>query len=76
MAPPPSPSLLARDQHGRTPLWLAVSGNHLATTSLLLDAGADPRVVDTGGHGVLGLARSQAVRDLVARALDNGTSLS
>ena len=58
-----------RDSRGRTPLWLAVSGQHAATCSLLIGAGADPRVVDNQGVSVEELARKPDVKDIVALAL-------
>ena len=58
-----------RDSRGRTPLWLAVSGQHAATCSLLIGAGADPRVVDNQGVSVEELARKPDVKDIVASAL-------
>ena len=58
-----------RDVRGRTPLWLAVSGQHAATCSLLIGAGADPRVVDNQGVSVEELARKPDVKDVVALAL-------
>ena len=58
-----------RDSRGRTPLWLAVSGQHASTCSLLIGAGADPRVVDNQGVSVEELARKPDVKDLVALAL-------
>ena len=36
----------ARDNHGRSPLLLAVLGNHLDVAALLVDRGADPNAVD------------------------------
>ena len=58
-----------RDSRGRTPLWLAVSGQHASTCSLLIGAGADPRVVDNQGVSVEELARKPDVKDIVALAL-------
>ena len=60
---------ICRDCRGRTPLWLAVSGQHAATCSLLIGAGADPRVVDNQGVSVEELARKPDVKDIVALAL-------
>ena len=58
-----------RDSRGRTPLWLAVSGQHSSTCSLLIGAGADPRVVDNQGVSLEDLARKPDVKDIIALAL-------
>ncbi len=39
--------LHTNDLHRRTPLHLAVEGNHAKVVSLLLEYGADPNVPDT-----------------------------
>ena len=58
----------SRDSRGRTPLWLAASGQHPATCSLLIDAGADPLVLDNQGVSVEELARKPDVKDIIAAA--------
>ena len=60
---------LFRDVHGRTPLWLAVSGQHLSSVLLLLEAGAEAGVRDSGGLGLDQLAREEGVRGAVRAAL-------
>jgi ankyrin repeat protein len=37
------------DQHGKTPLMLAVTGGDLTTVKLLLQKGADPQTRDRNG---------------------------
>ena len=49
-------------------MWLAASGQHPATCSLLIDAGADPLVVDNQGVSVEELARKPDVKDIIAAA--------
>ena len=65
------PDLLhdCRDSRGRTPLWLAVSGQHSVTSSLLIGAGADPRIVDNQGVSLEELARKPDVKHIIALAL-------
>ena len=60
---------LFRDRHGRTPLWLAVSGQHLSSLHLLLQAGAEAGLRDSSGLGLEQLAREEGVREAVTAAL-------
>ncbi|MEU6019203.1 ankyrin repeat domain-containing protein [Streptomyces sp. NPDC047515] len=58
-----------RDEHGRTPLLLAVTGDHVAAAGILVKAGADPDALDrrhdtpwlvTGVTGSAAMARTLA----------------
>lgn len=48
----------ATSSTGQTPLILAAVGGHSELTSVLLDAGADPTVVNTHGQTTLDIARA------------------
>jgi ankyrin repeat protein len=48
---------------GATPLWRAVRGNDVAAVTLLLSAGADPRLTASDGSTPLMVAAGQAWRD-------------
>ena len=39
-----------KNTYGRTPLWLAVAGNHLEITQALITSGADIHTKDVKGH--------------------------
>jgi RNA polymerase primary sigma factor len=43
----------AKDAKGRSPLVLAASGGHTETCRILLDAGADPLMIDGEGNDAL-----------------------
>ena len=55
-----------RDEAGRTPLMLAVTGDRLEIVRLLLARGADPNVADNGGHTPLQQATKRNLRDIAA----------
>ena len=46
-----------------------MSGQHTSSCSLLIKAGADPRVVDDQGVSLKELARKPEVKDIVTLAL-------
>ena len=53
------------DSHGRTPLFLSVSGQHTEAARVLLEAGADVNVEDSGGNKIPSLARKPLVVNLM-----------
>ena len=63
-----STTCTSRDLRGRTPLWLAVSGQHEGCVGVLVAAGAEVGVEDSAGVAVLGLARTQGVRERLHQA--------
>ena len=54
----------ALDDKGRSPLMLAASKGHTETCRILLDAGADPLVLDNEGNDVLSIALATGRFDL------------
>ena len=54
-----------RDSWGRTPLFLAVSGQHCEAARLLLEAGARLGVEDSSGNTLVQLARSPDLVQLI-----------
>lgn len=56
----------ALDDKGRSPLMLAASKGHTETCRILLDAGADPLVLDNEGNDVLSIALATGRFDLAA----------
>lgn len=63
----------AADVAGDTPLRRAVTDkNRIDVARLLVDRGADPRVVNRRGRSVMDCARSTLMRKLVQSALDSG----
>eukprot|EP00092_Neocalanus_flemingeri_P015085 GFUD01016296.1.p1 GENE.GFUD01016296.1~~GFUD01016296.1.p1 ORF type:complete len:368 (+),score=151.48 GFUD01016296.1:51-1154(+) len=56
-----------RDNEGRTPLFLSVSGQHAETSRVLLEAGASPDSQDSRGVVVRSLARRQQIVDIVSQ---------
>jgi RNA polymerase primary sigma factor len=66
--------LNARDISGQTPLMLAASRNKANVCKLLLDAGADPLLIDTNGRTAFSIAnavRASEVALLLKATLDN-----
>jgi ankyrin repeat protein len=59
-------ALDARDDHGRTPLMLAVMQGRLDVVRLLLDRGADPTIADGAGRTPLQQAKQQNLREIAA----------
>jgi hypothetical protein len=59
-------ALDARDDHGRTPLMLAVMQGRLDVVRLLLNRGADPSIADGTGHTPLQQAKQQNLREIAA----------
>jgi ankyrin repeat protein len=54
--------------HGETPIFYAARLQRLKTLSLLIDAGADPRIKDDPGRDALDIARARRLpKDLIAR---------
>ena len=53
------------DSHGRTPLFLSVSGQHTEAARVLLEAGADVNVEDSQGNKLSSLARKLAMVNLM-----------
>ncbi len=64
---PPSPpvDVNARDENGRTPLWLATAREEPATVQHLLDKGADVDRVDSNGITPLMMAADRGDLDLL-----------
>lgn len=58
-------NLNARDDKGLTPLMIAASRNRASICRLLLDANADPRLVDASGRDALALAIAAGAADAV-----------
>lgn len=58
--------LNARDDKGFTPLMLAAARNKASICRLLLDAGADARMLDPTGRNALAIARDAGATDAVA----------
>lgn len=58
-------NLNARDDKGLTPLMIAASRNKASICRLLLDANADPRLVDASGRDALALAIAAGAADAV-----------
>jgi hypothetical protein len=56
----------ARDEHGRTPLMLAVMQSRLDVVRLLLTRGADPNIADSAGRTPLQQAKQQNLREVAA----------
>jgi hypothetical protein len=59
-------ALDTRDDHGRTPLMLAVMQGRLDVVRLLLDRGADPSIADGAGRTPLQQAKLQNLREIAA----------
>jgi Ankyrin repeats (many copies) len=59
-------ALDARDDHGRTPLMLAVMQGRLDVVRLLLNRGADPNIADSAGRTPLQQAKQQNLREVAA----------
>jgi ankyrin repeat protein len=59
-------ALDARDDHGRTPLMLAVMQGRLDVVRLLLNRGADPSIADGAGRTPLQQAKQQNLREIAA----------
>jgi hypothetical protein len=59
-------ALDARDDHGRTPLMLAVMQGRLDVVRLLLNRGADPTIADSAGLTPLQQAKHQNLREIAA----------
>jgi hypothetical protein len=59
-------ALDARDDHGRTPLMLAVMQGRLDVVRLLLNRGADPTIADGTGRTPLQQAKQQNLREIAA----------
>ena len=55
----------SRDRWGRTPLFLAVSGQHCEAARLLLGAGARLEVEDSSGNTLVQLARRPDLVQLI-----------
>lgn len=56
-------SLDGRDMNGQTALMIAASRNHLEVCTLLLRAGVDPALLDSGGLSALDLAEQAGATD-------------
>ena len=59
-------ALDTRDDHGRTPLMLAVMQGRLDVVRLLLNRGADPNIADGAGRTPLQQAKQQNLREIAA----------
>jgi hypothetical protein len=59
-------ALDARDEHGRTPLMLAVMQGKLDVVRLLLNRGADPNIADSAGRTPLQQAKQENLREVAA----------
>ena len=59
-------TLDARDEHGRTPLMLAVMQGRLDVVRLLLNRGADPNIADSAGLTPLQQAKQENLREVAA----------
>lgn len=55
----------AIDEKGRSPLILAASKGHTETCRILLEAGADPRILDNEGNNALSIALDKRLDNLV-----------
>lgn len=55
------------DRHGRTALWHAVSSRNIRAIQILLEAGADPNIVDVTGETPIFSARDGKTVDLLVR---------
>lgn len=55
----------AIDEKGRSPLILAASKGHTETCRILLEAGADPRILDNEGNDALSIALDKRLDNLV-----------
>jgi len=59
-------NLNARDAAGMTPLMRAATKNKASVCSLLLGAGADPRLTDTSGRDALAIAKASRAEGVIA----------
>ena len=69
----------ARDDRGMTPLMLAASKDKSAICRLLLDANADPRLIDPAGRDALAIAKefeSHKAAAVIEVALANVSKLA
>ena len=57
------------DQHGRTALFLSVSGQHTDTARILLQAGAETNITDCNGVAIQQLARKEDMVHLLQQYL-------
>ncbi len=70
-------SIDGRDPTGRTPLMIAAARNKAAICTLLLDAGADPSLIDAEGHDALAIATAagaHAAIEVIRRAISHHTA--
>lgn len=65
--PAPTPDVNARDEDGRTALWLATARGEAQTVQHLLDSGADVDRVDSNGITPLMMAASRGDLDLLQK---------
>jgi ankyrin repeat protein len=59
-------ALDARDEHGRTPLMLAVMQSRVDVVRLLLNRGADPNIADGAGRTPLQQAKQENLHEIAA----------
>ncbi len=64
------------DKGGKTPLWLAAKGGNTGIIRKLLEAGADPHILDQGGRTPLHMAAAKGDKESVRLLLEKGARIN